>query len=78
MRGLRLIQHAAFDPDTTRVMGVAYEQACINIASDDAAARELVAKRIIEAARRGERDPNKLAAYGIRELRGNGGEAGAA
>ena len=68
MRGLRLIEGGAFDPDTTRVMGLAYEQACVTLATDNIPARELVAKRIIEAARRGERDLTKLAAYGSEGL----------
>jgi hypothetical protein len=70
MRGLRLIHEAAFDPETTRVMGLAYEQACVGVDSANVAARELIAKRIVEAARRGERDPSKLAAYGIEALAG--------
>ncbi|HEY7247820.1 MAG TPA: hypothetical protein VH678_28460 [Xanthobacteraceae bacterium] len=70
MRGLRLIEGAAFDPDTTELMGRAYEQSCRTLAVDNFAARELVATRIIEAARRGERDPDKLAAYGLEGLSG--------
>jgi hypothetical protein len=48
MPGLRLIEVAVFDPETTRVMGVAYEQACIDLDAGNAAVRELVARRIIE------------------------------
>jgi hypothetical protein len=70
MPGLRLIEGAAFDPEITRLMGVAYEQACISVEQGNTAARELVAKRIIEAARRGERDPARLAAYGLKGLTG--------
>ena len=51
-------------------MGEAYEHACLTLAGGNVAARELVAKRIIEAARRGERDLTKLAAYGIEGLAG--------
>jgi hypothetical protein len=68
MPGLRLIEGAAFDPETTRVMGVAYEQACVALDEDNVAVRELVAKRIIEAARQGERSPAKLVAYGMEGL----------
>jgi hypothetical protein len=63
MRGLRLIRAAAFDPEATRVMGLAYERACANIDANDVAARELIAKRIIEAARRGECDVARLAEH---------------
>jgi hypothetical protein len=73
MPGLRLIEGAAFDPETTRLMGLAYEQACLTLDAGNVAARELVAKRIIEAARRRERDVTKLAAYGLEGLAGTGG-----
>jgi hypothetical protein len=56
MPGLRLIEGASFDPDTTRLMGRAYEQACLTLGAGNIAARELVGKRILEAGRRGERD----------------------
>jgi hypothetical protein len=62
--GIQLIRAAAFDPETTHAMGQAYDQACAGIDQGDVAHRELVAKRIIEAARRGERDIARLAAYG--------------
>jgi hypothetical protein len=45
-------------------MGVAYEQACIDLDAGKFAVRELVAKRIIEAALLGERNPATLASYG--------------
>jgi hypothetical protein len=70
MPGLRLIEEASFDPETTRVMGEAYEQACLSLAGGNVAARELVAKRIIEATLRGERDVTNLASYGIDGLAG--------
>jgi hypothetical protein len=69
MPGLRLINGESFDPDTTRVMGLAYEEACASLDGTDAAIREAVAKRIIEAARRGERDVARLAGYGINGLK---------
>ena len=68
MPGVRLIKGASFDAESTRLMGVAYEQACMTVDAGNAADRELVATRIIEAARRGERDPAKLAAYGMEGL----------
>jgi hypothetical protein len=59
---IRLIEGASFDPETTRLLGLAYERACENVAPD---VREPLAKRIIEAARRGERDIEKLINYGL-------------
>jgi hypothetical protein len=58
---IRLIHHASFDPETTAVLGLAYEKASAGLA--DTYAREVVAKRIIEAARRGERDIERLVSY---------------
>ncbi len=74
MSPLRLIHGAAFDPETTRLLGLAYEKAIG--ANEDHSFRELVAKRIIEAARRGERDIHKLAAYGLEGSAGMSGAAG--
>jgi hypothetical protein len=68
MSPLRLIRNAAFDPETTALMGLAYEKATSGCT--DNSARELMAKRIIEGARRGERDVEKLAAYGLQGIEG--------
>ena len=51
-----------FDDEAVRAMGAAFDQACHsfrNFAHFDRV-RELVAKRIIEAAKKGERDPIRL------------------
>jgi hypothetical protein len=61
---IRLIQGASFNPETTRLLGIAYERAAESIAPDRTI-REELAKRIIEAARRGERDLEKLIRYGL-------------
>jgi hypothetical protein len=61
---IRLIQGASFDPETTRLLGLAYERACEDM-SPDVTVREALAKRIIEAARRGERDIGRLIRYGL-------------
>jgi hypothetical protein len=61
---IRLIQGASFNPETTRLLGLAYERACESV-SPDVTVREALAKRIIEAARRGERDLDKLIEYGV-------------
>ena len=63
MSPLRLIQGAAFDPEATRLMGLAYETACVNVGTEEKSVRELIAKRIIEAAKSGERDVQRLASY---------------
>jgi hypothetical protein len=63
---IRLIHGAAFDPETTQLLAQAYERACETVAVDDAI-REIVAKRIIEAARRGERNLDRLVEYATQD-----------
>jgi hypothetical protein len=52
----------SFDPDTTHIMGQAFDGACKelpHIGQSDLV-KSLIAKRIIEVAKTGERDPNRL------------------
>jgi hypothetical protein len=52
-----------FDPETIRVMGLAYELALVALERTDWAAtptREAVAQKIIHLAKAGERDPERL------------------
>jgi hypothetical protein len=51
-----------FDAETTRVMGIAFELACValKLADRKDLATEMVAKRIIVLATAGERDPDRL------------------
>jgi hypothetical protein len=61
------IQDVSFDDETTRAMGVAFDQACgslRHLAFADKV-REFIAKRIIEAATNGERDPIHLHSQAI-------------
>ena len=64
-----LFSNAAFDSETTELLGAAFEAAWqkLNAAggtlaegSEAALTRELLAKRIIEMAKRGERNPDRL------------------
>lgn len=51
----------AFGPETTAAMATALEQVCEALRiNGDATAREVIAERIIELARRGEHDATKL------------------
>jgi hypothetical protein len=61
---IRLIQDASLDDETTRLLGLAYERACEGLALD-VTVREAIAKRIIVAAKRGERDVDRLIKYGL-------------
>ena len=53
---------AVFDPAATHVMGEAFDCACRSLRGIGQvdSVREIIAKRIIEVAREGERDPNRL------------------
>ena len=56
------IQYDFFDDDATLVMGEAFDRACVLLYRFGSlvTAREMIAKRIIAAARNGERDPARL------------------
>ena len=53
---------SVFDDYATKVMGEAFDAACKDLhdTGQSSIAYEVIAKRIIEAARSGERDPDKL------------------
>jgi len=57
-----LFQDAAFDSDTTRAMGDAFELACRSLhdSGQPDLVREIIAKRIVEVAKTGEHDPERL------------------
>jgi len=59
-----LAEEAAFDPETTQLLGQVFESICVQLhdAGQPAIVREVIAKRIIDAAKRGERDPGRLSA----------------
>ena len=62
------LQDDAFDPDALRAMSTALEDVCRMLKVDhDQGAREVMAVRIIELARRGERDPERLSDRVLRE-----------
>ncbi len=61
-------QDDAFDPDALRAMSIALEEVCRTLQVDgDQRAREVMAVRIVELARRGERDPQRLSDRVLRE-----------
>jgi hypothetical protein len=59
-----------FDDGATRLMGEATDAACEDLrdTGQPALVREITAKRIIEAARKGERDPVRLRSAGLAAL----------
>jgi hypothetical protein len=65
-----LLANTAFDPEVTSLLGQAYDLACAELHDDGQpeAVRELIAKRIIELATDGERDPSKLSNAALASL----------
>jgi hypothetical protein len=59
-----------FDDEATRLMGEAMDAACEGLrdTGQPALVREIIAKRIIEAAKKGECDPARLRAAGLAAL----------
>lgn len=55
------------DDEATRLMGLAFDSACkvVPVAATSHVVREDIADRIIEAAKRGERDPGRLLDAGL-------------
>lgn len=59
---LHMFGDASFDSDTTRSMGAAFDVACkaMHRLGADETVQETIAKRIVDAAKKGERDPARL------------------
>jgi hypothetical protein len=59
---LPFFQDAAFDAEMTRIMGEAFDHACASLhdIGQPDLVREVIARRIIEVAQTGERDPIRL------------------
>ena len=62
MTVLHMFQDASFDSDATHAMGEAFDIACkaLRRLGADETVQETVAKRIVEAAKKGERVPFRL------------------
>jgi UDP-2,3-diacylglucosamine pyrophosphatase LpxH len=58
-------QSTDFDDETTRIMGEAFDTACAERSEASEVVREIIARRIIEAAKKGERDPVRLKRAGL-------------
>jgi hypothetical protein len=60
-----------FDPETKRIMGIAFEmtRAALRLSNQDDLAPETIAKIIIEFAKAGERDPERLCDQALTGLR---------
>jgi hypothetical protein len=62
---------ASFDPETTHIMGQAYESACTKLhdVGQPEIVKNVIARRIIEIAKTGERDPNQLCKRALKAIR---------
>lgn len=67
----RLFKNKAFEPETITVMTSAYAEVCRTLGLSDRDHRQTnaVAKKVIEFAQRGERDPVRLREYVLQALR---------
>jgi hypothetical protein len=59
------------DPETNRVLNVALEKTRVSLWLGDNFADGIIAKRVIELANAGERNPDRLCEGAIEELRGH-------
>jgi hypothetical protein len=59
------------DPETKRILGIAFEltRAGLRLSNQDDTAPDIVAKKIIELAQGGERDPERLCDHALANLR---------
>ena len=64
------LQGEAFDPDTVRAMGIAFENTCkqLGILNKHDAVTRIVARTVIDMARRGFRDEESLTAAVMQEF----------
>ena len=67
-------REASFDPETTQVMGQAFEFACLALKDrkDFETLKEKMAVYIVNATRNGERDPVRLGAKAVKAFAVNG------
>jgi hypothetical protein len=61
--------NASFNPEVIALMAVGFEKACRSLQmSGEAVIPEAVAKKIIELARKGERDPVRMSEWTMKNL----------
>ena len=65
-----LFKNRGFDDEATQILGKAYDIACRSLhrKGQPPVVQELLAKKIIEAAQHGERDPDRLAGIALAML----------
>jgi hypothetical protein len=67
---LAFLKGRSFDPETTRIMGLAYDKATrgLHDRGQPMIVQEIIAKRIIDFATGGERNPDQLAKRALEAL----------
>jgi len=67
----RLFKNKAFEPETITVMTRAYTEVChaLGLSDGDLPQTDAVAKKVIEFAQRGERDPVRLREHVLQAMR---------
>ena len=70
MTTMPLLKYQAFDPQAIEALSAAYDKACqsLNDGGRAGLVREVIAKRIIELAQTGERDPDRLCTGALASL----------
>ncbi len=59
------------DPETKRVLGAALEMTRVSLGLADDFANGIIARRVVELARTGERNPDLLCEGALKKLRGH-------
>ena len=64
-------QNVSFDDETMRVMGEAFDRVCDALGNfgEGVTVREIIAKRIIEVAKTGERNPSNFYRQALKDVR---------
>ena len=59
------------DPETKRVLGVAFEMTCIALRAEDSddSVKQAIAAKIIDLAKAGERNPDILCEQALKDIR---------
>ena len=67
----RLLGESAFDPETVKAMTTAFEDVLrqLDLVDRSDPLTDIVARKIIEIGRRGERDPARIRELAVQELR---------
>ena len=68
----RLLQNSAFEPEHVDAMAQAFEAVCLklHLANRDDPLRDVIAEKVIDWAKRGERKPERLYQLALADIQG--------